>query len=242
MKKFLITLVIIIAVLALAAFIFGRFFVGPAITAGVNKFGPSLTQTTVHLDSASVSPFSGEGTLTNFVVGNPKGWSDRNVFHLGEVSIKLQPLTVLGSQPIVIDSIVIAQPEIAYETKIVSSNLGDLMKNIEAAVGGSTATQPATGDQKAPRKLIVKHFVLRDAKVTVGLGRAAVTVPMPAIELNDLGVKEGGITPAAVAAAVMKSVSTQVASAAADAIAKDGVKGTVQKAGDALKDIFGGKK
>lgn len=241
MKKLLLSLVIIVALLALGAFIVGRFFVGAAITAGVNTFGPSLTQTTVHLDRASVSPFSGQGTLTNFVVGNPKGWSDRNVFRLGEVSIQLEPLTVLGRQPIVIDSIVINQPEIAYETKIVSSNVGDLMKNIEAAVGGG-GTQQTTGDQKPPRKLIVKHFVLRDAKVTVGLGAAAVTVPMPAIELHDIGVKEGGITPAAVAFAVMRSVSAQVASAAANAIAKDGLNHTVKNAGDTLKNLLGGKK
>ncbi|QYM78165.1 hypothetical protein K0B96_12715 [Horticoccus luteus] len=240
MKKFLLSLVVVVAILALVVFIVGRYFVGTAITASVNKFGPELTQTNVHLDSASISPFSGHGTLTNFVVGNPQGWSDRNAFHLGQVSIDLKPTTVLGDQPIVINSIAITQPEIVYETHLVSSNIGDLMKNIEAATGGDKPKP--TDEKKPPRKLIVKHFVLSDAKVTVGVGTAAITVPMPTVELNDLGVKEGGITPGQLAFAISRSVTAQVVASAASAIGKNGVEDTVKKAGSTLKDLLGGKK
>lgn len=246
MKKLLVSLLVIVVVLVLVVFVGGQFFVGSAVKAGVNTFGPRVTQTNVHLDGASISPFSGNGTLTNLVVGNPQGWSDRNAFSLGRVAIDLEPRTVLGDQPVVINSIIIDQPEIAYETKIVSSNIGDLMKNIEASVGGGE--KPATKDEKPPRKLIVKKFVLRDAKVSLGVGSTAMTVPMPAVELTDIGVKENGVTPAQLAFAVMRSVTAQVVAATTAALGKSGSTmgaagaDALKRAGDGLKDLLGGKK
>jgi len=241
MKKLLLTLVIIVAVLLLVVFIGGQFFVGSAVKAGVNNFGPRLTQTKVHLDDAKISPFSGHGMLDGLTIGNPAGWSDRNAFELGRVAIDLEPSTVLGDHVIVINDITIDQPKIAYETKIVSSNIGDLLKNIESAVGGGKETEPTAGE-KPPRKLIVKRFTLRNAQVSVGLGSNDVTVPMPAIELTDLGVKEGGLTPAALSFAVMREITKNVVAAAAQSVRENGAEGAVKKAGDALKDLLGGKK
>ncbi|MSU65117.1 MAG: hypothetical protein EXS38_03210 [Opitutus sp.] len=71
---------------------------------------------------------------------------------------------------------------------------------------------------------------------------------MPPIALDDLGTKEGGITPDQLAVAVMRSVTGSVVSATAQAAGKiggtasaaaaEGLKG----AGDAIKGMFGGKK
>jgi len=41
----------------------------------------------------------------------------------------------------VINELVIEQPEFLYETKIVSSNIGDLLKNIEQSMGARKRTR-----------------------------------------------------------------------------------------------------
>ncbi|MCX6952490.1 MAG: hypothetical protein NTV51_10035, partial [Verrucomicrobia bacterium] len=85
-------------------------------------------------------------------------------------------------------------------------------------------------------------------KVRLGVGVAAMTLPMPPIELNDLGTKEGGITPDQLVFAVMKSVTSSVVSATAQAagqIGKTTGAATVEgakKAVEGIKGIFGGKK
>lgn len=250
--KILLVILGVLAALAVVAFVALQFFLGSIVKAGVNNIAPKITQTQVELASASISPLSGSGTLTGLTVGNPAGWSSGKAFYLGQVHIDVKPFSVLGDH-IVINEILIDQPEFTYETKIVASNIGDLLKNIEAALGGADGGKPADPAQSGkPVKFEVKHFRMQNGKVSLGLGAAAVPLPMPTIELNDLGTKEGGITANQLAFAIMKSVTGGVVTATTQAAGQIGgtmgaaageaAKDAAKKTGDAIKGIFGGKK
>lgn len=247
MKKLLVFGLGTLVVLALITYITLQFFLGSIVKAGVNKFGPGITQTKVELQGASLSPLSGAGTLSGVSVGNPAGWSAGNAFYLGKVHIDMQPFSVFGDH-IVINEMVIEQPEFTYETKIVSSNIGDLLKNIEQALGNEKSGSAPKAKNGKPLKLEVKKFVLRNGRVTVGVGGAAVTMPMPPVELSNVGTAEGGVTPAALAAAVMRSVTSSVVVASTDALRKIGgtsgaaAADAAKQATDAIKGFFGGKK
>lgn len=246
MKKILLGLTIGLLVLALAGYVTLQFFLGSIVKAGVNKFGPAMTQTKVELQGASLSPLSGVGTLNGLVVGNPKGWSDANAFSLGKVHIDMEPFSVFKDH-IVINEILIEQPEFNYETKVVASNVGDLLKNIEQATGGNKAAEPTSKEGK-PIKMVIKKFTLRDGRVRLGVGPAAMTLPMPPIELTEIGTAEGGVTPAQVVFAVMRSVTASIVSASTQALSKiGGTSGAaaaegVKQVGEAIKGIFGGAK
>lgn len=235
-------------VVALIAFVALQFFLGSVVTTAVNNFAPKLTQTKVVLNSAKISPLSGVGTLSGLVVGNPQGWSDANLCSLGQVHVDVVPFSILGDH-IVVNEIIIEAPEFNYETKIVASNVADLLKNIEAAMGGGkNATPQATTKSGQPIKFEVKKFRLANGKVRLGVGAAAMTLPMPPIELNDLGTKEGGITPDQLVFAVMRSVTSSVVSATAQAAGQIGSTGgaaaveQAKKAVEGIKGLFGGKK
>jgi hypothetical protein len=243
MKKILLFAGIGLVVLVVGAYVAGQFILGSAVTAGVNKFAPALTQTTVVLGGARISPLDGTGTLTGLVVGNPKGWSENNICSLGKIHVDVAPFSIFGDR-VLIEEISLEAPEFNYETKFVASNVSDLMKNIEAAMGGKSADgQPTTKDGK-PIKFEVKKFRLQNGKVRLGVGAAAMTLPMPPIELNDLGTKEGGITPDQLVFAVMKSVTGSIVSATTQAAGQIG-KTTgaaaaegVKKTGEAIKGLF----
>lgn len=245
MKKALLYLVFGLLALLLVVYLAGQLFLGSIVKAGVNSVGPRLTQSKVELASASVSPLSGAGTLTRLTVGNPKGWSDNPAFYLGQIHFDVAPTSLLGDT-IVINDLTIEQPEFNYETHLVSSNIGDILKNIEASVG-SGADQPKEKNAK-PRKYIVKHFRLQNGKVSLGVGPAALPLPLPPLELNDLGVKEGGLTGGQLAFAVMRAVLPNIIEATTSAATKVG--GTmgaaagdaVKRAGEGLKSLLGGKK
>src|SRR5947208_14700191 len=94
MKKILLFGGIFVVVLAIAAYVTMQFFLGGIVKAGVNKFGPGITQTKVELQAANISPLSGEGTLTGLAVGNPTGWSATDAFRLGKVHIDVEPFSL----------------------------------------------------------------------------------------------------------------------------------------------------
>jgi len=245
MKKLLQLSVLGFLVLALGAYFVLAYALDSAVKAGVNGFGPKLTQTKVVLEGASLSPLTGSGTLTGLSVGNPAGWSEGNAFSLGKVHVDVEPFSVFGDH-IVVNEIVIDAPVFNYETKLVSSNIKDLLKNIENFTG-SGGKEPTTKSGK-PIKFIVKKFRLTNAKATLGVGAAAVPVPLPPISLDNLGVAEGGITPDQLVTAVMKNVLGSIVSGTASALANLGgatganaveqTKDAAKKAADAVKGLF----
>jgi len=247
MKKKLLYVCGGLAALALVVFIGLEFFLGSVVKAGINRFGPTLTQTTVELSAATISPLSGTGTLRGLVIGNPKGWSDAPLCSLGKIHLDVAPFSLLGDH-IVVNEIVIDAPEFNYETKIVASNVNDLLKNIEQVTGGKNGGVQATTKSGKPIRFEVKHFVLHDGKVRLGVGPAALSLPMPPIELNDLGTKEGGISPDQLTLAVMRSVTGGIVAATTQAAGKIGATSgaaaveSVKKTGEAIKNLFGGKK
>ncbi|GAB5560335.1 MAG: hypothetical protein SynsKO_19820 [Synoicihabitans sp.] len=216
-----------------------------AVTKGVNTFAPKITGTTVTLKSASLSPLSGSGSLTSLTIGNPEGWSDNNLASLGSVHLDIDPMSLLGDT-VVIEDMIIDAPEFRYETKLVASNVKDLLKNIEKIAG--TASEEDGTATSAEKRIAIKRFILRGGKVTIGAGGSAVTVPLPDLELNDLGTPEKGLTPVQLAVAVSKEIVADIIGAAVKglqtmggttgATAAEGVKNV----GGAIKGLFGGKK
>ncbi len=229
--------------LALVAILIVSFMLGSIVKKAVNHAGPQITQTSVVLENAKISPFSGKGTLKGLTVGNPAGWTTPRAFYLGEISIDIEPGSVT-KETIVINSIVINEPEITFETKITTSNLQDLLKNIQkSSESGSSTTpqpQPSSGDTKPAEpgkevKLEVKSFRLEKAKVIVAGGGTSVPVEIPAIVLENLGTREGGLTPEQLATAVIKEISVQVGQYAGKKAVE---KGLLDKAGKELDKLF----
>lgn len=243
-RKSLLTLGVLVALL-LAVYVGLSFFLGSVVRAGVNTFGPKLTQTKVELAGARISPFTGSGTLSGLFVGNPEGWQSDRAFYLGKIHVDVEPFSIFGDH-IVVNEILIDEPEFVYETKIVASNIKDLLKNIEEFTGGN---ETATAESGAPIKFVVKNFRLTNGKARLGVGPAALPLPLPPIALNDLGVKEGGITPDQLAGAVMKSVLGSIGAATAHAAGKvgstvgataaDAASKAADKTTEGIKKLFG---
>jgi uncharacterized protein involved in outer membrane biogenesis len=177
--------------------------------------------------------------LSNLVVGNPAGWQSGHAFSLGEISIDVQPRSLMADH-VVVNSIVIDHPEIIYETRITNSNLQDLMKNIQQASGPSDQVQTKTGKQV---KIEIKSFRMENAKVTAIAGDSQASVDMPALVLENLGTKEGGLTPQELSIAIIKAVTAQAVQVAGKVALEKGLfeKAGV-KAGEGLRKLFGGDK
>lgn len=243
MKKLLIILGGLLILAVIGAFV-ASFYLGSAVTKGVNHFGPGITGTKVTLDSAALSPLSGSGTLNGLFVGNPAGWKSDKAFSFAKVHLSITPSTLFDDF-IVVNEVVIDGPEFVYETKIFTSNIKELLANIEKNIGGTKgkpAKQPTTKEGK-PLKFEVKSFRLENAKVTVGVGANAIIVTMPPLILTDLGTREGGLTADQLATKIMAAVLNNITKAAAGSILKEGsISGAAKKAGEDIKKLFNGSK
>lgn len=245
MKKILIVLGLGGLIIAIAAYIGVAYFLGSIVKTGVNNFGPQLTQSKVVLAGARISPLTGSGTLSGLAVGNPRGWSEGNAFYLGTIHVNVDPFSVFGDS-VVINEITIDQPEFSYETKIVASNIKDLLDNIEdfTGAGGKTA---ATKEGK-PIKFIVKKFRMTNGKATLGIGATALPVPLPPVSVDDLGVAEGGITADQLAGVLTQKMLGSVVAGTANALSQLGgtsgamslekTKEAAKQVGESIKGLF----
>jgi hypothetical protein len=214
---------------------------GSIVKAGINNFGPKITQTTVVLQDARISPFSGSGTLKGLTVGNPTGWQTPQAFYLKEITIALEKESLKGDH-IIIDQLVVDQPEITYETKITTSNLQDLLNNIQQAAGSSTepVSQPApTTKEGKPVKIEIKSFRFQNGTIHLSGAGKTMSVPMPDIVLENLGTPEGGLTPNQLSLVIMKEITSQALKAGVNAATKNSL---IDKASEGLRGLLGGKK
>ena len=190
-KKIFLFLVILVVAAVVAIYFLGSSALNKSIKTGVEKFGPQVTQTSVRLDEVNLSILSGNGTITGLYVGNPDGYKSQNIFALGQVVVDIDTSSVFNDK-IVINKIIIHKPEISYEKTLMSSNIKELMQNIEAFTGSADETaaeseQAVTAGDSSAKQVVIKQLVIEDGTVYVGLMGAGMTVPLPRIEMNDIG-------------------------------------------------------
>ncbi len=244
MKKILITLAALCALAAITLLIIGS-RLGTITKTAVNHFGPDITQTTLTLEDATISPLTGAGELRNLNIGNPAGWQSAQAFRLGHISLKIQPGSLL-SDHIVIDEILIDGAEVTYETKLLTSNLQDLLKNIQKSAApaepdapAQTTPAPTAAENAKPLKLEIRSFRFQNARITIAGAGLSAELPMPTVVMENLGTKEGGLTPAELSRAVLKEVTAQALKAA---VATAAERGLLNKASGGLKKLLGGEK
>lgn len=234
----------ILSLLALSYLIAILFF-GNLVRTGINRIGPTVFLAPVNVEESTLAPMSGLGTLTDLRIGNPEGWSKADALRISRVQLQVKPFSLLDD-PVEVRELEIEQVDIHYETKIVASNLSDLLKNAEKSLG-LNGPETKTPDGK-PIRLIVKKFVLRGGTVTISAGGQKRVIPMPEISLVDLGVKERGLTPPQLGFAIMRSITHSVVSASTKALGPlggaTGAAGTegARQIGEAIKGILGGEK
>ncbi len=217
MKKILAILVVLLIILVVAV-VGATFFLGSIVKKGVETIGPQVAKVDVKLDSVKLSVLSGEGTLKGFILGNPPGFKSPSAVEVGEISVALQPRSVL-SDKLVVRSVRVISPTITLEG-LKGDNLNKILENMQGpAAGGGKEQKPPPAAKKpdaSQKKIEIDDLVLRDGKVNLVLPPAgAFSVPLPEIHLTDLGKDSGGLTPSELSAKVIKAILNGAMSSAA---------------------------
>lgn len=248
-KKILLFGVIGILLLLVIGVVVAGFFLGSIVKVGMEAVGPKITQTSLKVDSVSVSLLGGSAGVNGLVLGNPEGFKTAQAISVGKAAVSVAPMSIL-SDKVVIRSVEVRNAEITFEgSPFGANNLNKIMDNVNAiAGGGKTATNaPApAGAQKPAKKLEVDDFLITGAKVHVsltGMGGKEMTLPLPDIHLTDLGKGGDGITPAELTKEVLGQITSATLKAVGSAVtdlgkgATDAAKTAGKTVGDSVNKI-----
>lgn len=165
------------------------------VQAGIEKFGPEVTQVSVKVGSVRLDPVSGEGEISGLRFGNPNGFKVESALKAGTIRLRMNPASV-ASEVVLIHEVIIQSPDVTHESGAAGNNLETIQKNIESYVVRFSGGKK---DGSAPKKkLIIENLYIRDAHVNVNTVMSAgkiVSFPVSDLHPRDIGKREGGASP-----------------------------------------------
>lgn len=238
MKKLLIGLVVVLAVIGAGVFYLAS-SLDDLVKTAIEKAGSKATGVPVTVASVKITASEGKGVVRGLTIGNPPGFSSPSALRLGEVALILD-VGSLTKDPIVIRSIQISAPEITYELdKNGTGNIQAIQKKVEAANPATESSASAKSDSSGPKVVVDRLDVLQ--------GKVILATPIPGlaadarlgdIHLTDLGRKNNGLSYDQLASAIMKPLLNGVVQAASSVNLGGAFKGIPNQT--ELKDAVGG--
>lgn len=257
-----------IALLILIMAGFAAYFMTPPLESIVqrlvHKYGSQITGTEVNLGGFRLALLNGEAELKNLTVGNPQNYSQPHIMSVGNVAVKVN-LKSLLDDTVIVESVRIQQPQVTYELlSVTQNNVSALLENIKknTASAASKADKADKKDlaaakenknQSAGKKVIVKKIEVVGGSVNLAASlagqSASASVPLPDIEMKDVGkAKKGGASIAETATAVLNKIFNSAYDAVVKSklvdlksVAEDGMNKVVEsvKEKSGIKNWFG---
>lgn len=188
-------ILICIILLIIAIFVVPGMILKPAI----EKTGSELLNTTVTVDSASLSLLSGTLDIKNLKLRNPEGYSAGNAANIGSFNVKLDIMSLL-SPTIIVNDIQVTNSSVLLEINENGSNFSTFLKTLKANDGTdisksgdiTTDSTPATSSTKPQKKVIIDHLKISEVTVKLALSQKSTQgfeaeLPLPEIEMTDIG-------------------------------------------------------
>jgi len=220
----------------------------------IEDAGTDVTQTSVNVSGVEIALLDGKASLSGLSIANPPGFSGSNIFTLDKVAVEID-IESLNSNPIIINEILVRQPQVFYEmNKDRVSNLDALKKTVASypASGSAAPDDKAASDKTAPgeeMKLIIKKLRFEGghlSAVSAIVPDKKIEADLPAFQMNNLGQSSGGATSEQIAKQVIDRLVKQAVDVAAkagvdqltDKLREKGKAALEEKAGGALKGLF----
>ena len=190
--------------------------------------------TLISFDLLTAEPLKGLIQLANLQVGNPEGFANKNIVQLDAFRLGIDPDT-LQSDIMLIREILIDNPTIAYERKILTDNIQALktfIKDATAPPGAEDKKEPAEPreeEKEEGQKVVIEHLLVKSGLVKAKLSALpSAPIPLPKIEMRGIGQEKGGTSPT--------QAATEIGAEFYDAIL-GAVSSTTGFATDALKGV-----
>ena len=220
------------------------FYLDSIVKSGIEVVGSNLLGTAVTVDSVSLSPLSGQGSISGLRVENPEGFESQYAFELDSVLVSIDVNSVF-TDAAEIESIVIMQPVITYETKIASDNIRTLLDNLDE--GDAPSSDPETEDDSA-QQIVIREFRMVGSQLNFVSALVSAPITLADIEIRDIGAEGGSASAANAVRVVLQELVASILNSD-DLPGLDGLRESVegriqdgaQRVEEAVEDLGGGR-
>lgn len=185
-------------------------YFGAIVKNGVEFFTAKYLGLQTTIGDVDISFLSGTATIEDLAIKNPQGFSKNNAFYLKEFKIKLD-LSTISKNIIRIDHILVRNPVVGFEKSRGISNLAAIHERVERFSGGQKR-RTASSSSSSKKKVVIKHFKMWDGEVMANLHGVKLDVPIPNIEMYDIGAENGqnGMDAAKAAKLILSQIMKKV--------------------------------
>ncbi len=227
-------------------------YFGQLIRRGVEAAGSAALGTSVTVESASLSPITGRGSLQGLSIANVEGYEAPYAIALGSLDFAVS-LPSLLSDVIEITRIEVTDAQVNYETRVVTDNIRALLDNLPSATAAPVVE--ASPDATPGKRVIIRELLIHDPQVTLYTQLARAPIPLPDLRLQDIGQEQEAATVPEAARDILAALSNAILTAGipdmrtvldstgqqlrdgASAVG-DAVGGAVQSLGSGLRGLF----
>lgn len=230
-------------ILLLILILVGVYFAaGFLIKTAVSNVVPPITQTTASLDDVDISLFSGRIGLQGLKIGNPAGFSDKNVFELKEIAVLFDPRSVLTDKVLIhqikIDGVTVnAEMNMKMDSNlaVIKKNVQDFLGTEEKSQGKQVAAKASAQSSEGGKNVVIKDLTVSNVNLNPGIAAASASIPLPTIHLTNIGEKKKENVADAIAT-VLNKLTLESVTAFAKA-SKDAVVNQVKSLSKGVKDV-----
>ena len=231
MKKFLLILLLLVAVIGAGVWYFTSFRMDALIEQKIEQAGAASLGMPVEIGSVKTSIRDGALSISDITVPNPPGFRNRNAFTLRGIE------AAVDYANFDIKRVFINQPEIVIEEKDGKTNFDVMLERINS---GEKVPVEDSGPEQV---IVIRHFLLAESRAAFeseSLDRYS------DLEIDEVDLRDLRGTPSEVATVISKQVLKEITEAAAMEILKAQARKQYDKVEDSvtekLKDVFGGDK
>ncbi len=232
MKKLLKTILILSPIVVLA--LLGALYLNlnRVIHQGVETMGPRILQAPVNLERVAVSIIDGKGEIEGLVVGNPEGFRTPSAFELTRLDVEVDIRSLRGDE-VVVRKVVVDSPVITVEG-LDAKNLRALQENAAAFGGPKEEGEAPEEEDEGGKKVVIDHLIISGARVNYSpaiLRGQSIPIPLPTIEMKDIGRDSGGLTIGELLSLILSNIDDAVVGV---------LRGSGELIGNATSQILGG--
>ncbi len=215
--KVFVRFLVLVGVIGLLALVLISLSLDALVKGGIETMGPRMLGVPVTLEDVDVTLLSGTSIhagLTGLVVNNPDGFETAAAVALPEIRIKVDWNSLL-TDTVIVEEVLIVKPAITFEWSLQGSNLGTIHENVKRNTGPGSNDDNQEKDAKPEesrefdKSVHIRKVTVKDALVNVSFvgGQSEVTqLPLPDLELRNIGNPSGGTTFAQASAAIFGQV------------------------------------
>lgn len=205
----------------------------------VQTQGSQLLKTEVKLQQANIELAKGKGSLSNLTVANPQGFSHANVLEMGEVTLQIDPESLLGDVKVIKEISVDGAKLLAEQKNLKDTNLQALLDNLNESAGPASDAPTEAGPEV---RLMVEKFRFNNGQLNLKSAQFGERmINLPTITLDNIGDKKKGLTPQELGQAVIEPLLKQVKAAVTQELTEIAKDKAEEKLKEKLKEKIGGE-